>query len=75
MQKVSITITAKLEYFVNDKPSSKKQLENDLKSQLQGKKGVVVLHCDKSVPVEYLVHVAGVATSLNAKVSIATKPQ
>jgi biopolymer transport protein ExbD len=32
------------------------------------------LHCDKDVPVEDLVMVAGIATKLEAKVSIATKP-
>ena len=40
----------------------------------EGKEGVVVLHCDKSVPVDHLVRVASIATELEAKVSIATKP-
>jgi biopolymer transport protein ExbD len=35
----------------------------------------VVLHIDKEVPVEHLVKVAGIATALNAKVSIATSPE
>ena len=37
--------------------------------------GLVVLHCDKDVPVEKLVNVAGIATSLEAKVTIATTPK
>lgn len=74
MQKVSVTITADLDYFVNDKQVSKAMLEGELKSKLKGNQGVVVLHIDKSVPTEYLVDVAGIATALEAKVSIATKP-
>jgi biopolymer transport protein ExbD len=36
---------------------------------------VVVLHIDESVPTREMVFVAGVATKLEAKVSIATKPK
>lgn len=75
LQRVSVTITDDLRYFVNDKRSSFNQLEQDLREVLQNGEGVVVLHVDKSVPVEHLVNVAGIATSLNAKVSIATKPR
>jgi biopolymer transport protein ExbD len=74
MQKVSVTITSDLQYYVNDKKVLGANLESSLKSELKEKEGVVVLHVDKNVPVEHLVNVAGIATSLNAKVSIATKP-
>ncbi len=74
LQKVSVTISKDLRYLVNDKPVSPDQLERSLKSQLESKEGIVVLHVDKSVPVEHLVRVAGIATALEAKVSIATKP-
>ena len=74
LQKVSVTITEDLQYFVNDKKVSKAMLEGELKSKLVGNEGVVVLHIDKSVPTEHLVHVAGIATALEAKVSIATQP-
>ncbi len=74
MQKVSITITPDLRYYVNDHRVAKNRLEFELQKALEGKEGVVVLHVDKSVPVEYLVDVASIATSLKAKVSIATKP-
>jgi biopolymer transport protein ExbD len=73
LQRVSVTITNDLRYFVNDRRSSFTQLEQDLRGALEGKEGVVVLHVDKSVPVEHLVNVAGIATSMNAKVTIATK--
>ncbi|MFY0686305.1 MAG: biopolymer transporter ExbD [Cyclobacteriaceae bacterium] len=74
MQKVSVTISKDLRYFVDEKEVSIGQLEGMLRSSFEGKQGVVVLHCDKSVPVDNLVQVASIATSLEAKVSIATKP-
>ena len=42
---------------------------------LVGNKGVVVLHIDESVPTREMVYVAGIATKLEAKVTIATKPK
>lgn len=74
MQKVSVTITKDKKYYVDDKPVNINQMEAVLRAAFEGKEGVVVLHCDKSVPVENLVSVASIATSLEAKVSIATKP-
>jgi biopolymer transport protein ExbD len=75
VQKVSITVTKDLQFYVNDKKVSKSTLEGELKSRLAGNKGVVVLHIDESVPTREMVFVAGVATKLEAKVSIATKPK
>ncbi|MCB0493176.1 MAG: biopolymer transporter ExbD [Cyclobacteriaceae bacterium] len=75
VQKVSVTVTKDLQYYVNDKRVTKGTLEGVLKSNLSGPNGVVVLHIDKSVPTEELVYVAGIATALEAKVSIATKPK
>lgn len=74
LQKVSVTISQDRNFFVNDKKVSSSKLEMVLRNELSGKEGVVVLHCDKNVPVEDLVMVAGIATKLEAKVSIATKP-
>lgn len=75
VQKVSVTVTKNLEYFVNDKKISKAMLEGELKSQLGGANGSVILHIDKDVPWEHGVYVAGIATSLEAKVVVATKPK
>ncbi len=75
LQKVSVTITDDLIYFVNNQEVSKGELETSLQANLKGEEGIVVLHCDASVPVERLVEVAGIATALKAKVSIATKPK
>lgn len=76
VQKVSVTVTKDLAYFVNDKRVTRNTLENELKRNLTSTRdGVVVLHIDKSVPTEELVYVASIATSLKAKVTIATKPK
>jgi biopolymer transport protein ExbD len=75
MQKVSVTITKDLKYFVNNQRVNRSDIETTLTSSLAGEEGIVVLHCDASVPVEHLVEVAGIATKLKAKVSIATKPE
>ncbi|EJF09939.1 biopolymer transporter ExbD [Pontibacter sp. FD36] len=75
MEKVNITITKDIQYFLNGKQIDESQLESQLAALLQGtEEGVVVLNVDKTVPVEYLAKVAGIAASLKAKVTLATEP-
>lgn len=74
VQKVSVTVTKDLQFFVNDKKVSRAMLEPELRSRLTPGSGSVILHIDKDVAAEHLVYVAGIATSLEAKVVIATKP-
>lgn len=74
MQEVTVTITKDLKYSVNEKIVSREEIKNELTLLLQDQKGQVVLHIDKDVPVEYLVEIGGIAASLEANVSIATKP-
>lgn len=74
MQEVTVTVTNDLKYSVNDKVVSRDQIKSELTALLKDKKGQVVLHIDKDVPVEYLVEIGGIAASLEANVSIATKP-
>ena len=75
MQKVSITISEDLKYYLNDKQISPEEIEPQLTALLRGtEEGAVVLHVDKSVPVEHLARVAGIAKNLNASVTLATVP-
>lgn len=74
MQEVTVTITKDFKFSVNDKVVPREQIKAELTSLLTGKKGQVVLHIDKEVPVEYLVEIGGIAAGLEANVSIATKP-
>jgi biopolymer transport protein ExbD len=75
VQKVSVTVTKDLRYYVNEKQVTRGSLMLELKSKLTTPEGVVILHIDKSVATEELVYVAGIATGLKAKVSIATTPK
>jgi Biopolymer transport protein len=75
VQKVSVTVTKDLQFYVNEKKVTKATLEGELKSKLAGPNGVVVLHIDESVPTREMVYVAGIATAMEAKVTIATKPK
>ena len=75
VQKVSVTVTRDLKFYVNDRMVTKATLEGELKSKLAGANGVVVLHIDEAVPTGEMVFVAGIATALEARVSIATKPK
>lgn len=74
MQEITVTVTKDLRYTVNEKVVTREEIKNELTLLLKGKKGQVVLHIDKDVPVEYLVEIGGIAASLEANVSIATKP-
>jgi biopolymer transport protein ExbD len=74
MQEVTVTVTKDLRFSVNDRVVTREQIKAELTTLLQGKKGQVVLHIDKTVPVEYLVEIGGIAASLEANVSIATVP-
>ena len=74
MQEVTVTVTKDLRYSVNDRIVGRDQIKAELTSLLEGKKGQVVLHIDKEVPVEYLVEIGGIAAGLEANVSIATQP-
>ena len=78
MEKINITITEDLKYYLNDKEVTTEQLESDLAALLQENQdgeGVVVMRVDKTVPVEHLARVAGIAANLNAKVTLATLPE
>jgi biopolymer transport protein ExbD len=74
LQEVTVSVTKDLRYAVNDRVVPREQIKAELTNLLANKKGQVVLHIDKEVPVEYLVEIGGIAAGLEANVSIATKP-
>ena len=74
LQEVTVSVTKDLRYAVNDRVVARDQIKAELTNLLANKKGQVVLHIGKEVPVEYLVEIGGIAAGLEANVSIATKP-
>jgi biopolymer transport protein ExbD len=74
MQKISVTVTKDLQYYVNEKKVTKGTLEGELKSRLNEPGGSIVIHIDESVATQHLIYVAGIAAELQAKVVVATKP-
>ncbi|PRY90906.1 ExbD/TolR family protein [Mongoliibacter ruber] len=74
MQEITVTVTKDLRFSVNDKVVTREQVKAELTNLLMDKKGQVVLHIDKEVPVEHLVEIGGIAAGLEANVTIATKP-
>lgn len=78
IESVSVSISKDLQYSVDNEIISKGKIESVLTSKMKGKakeERVVVLRIDKDVPVEHLVEVASISAQLDAKISIATKPE
>ena len=75
MQKISVTITKDLNYYVNNRPVSRANLRSELRAALKDGMGVVAIHIDKTVATEHLVFVAGIANALEAKVSVVAEPE
>ena len=76
MPKTNVAITKDLKYYLNEVEIPLDLLEEELKLVLEGvENGVVVLTVDRDVPVQNLVSVAGIAAKLDARVTIATKPE
>src|SRR3989337_2818039 len=67
VQKISVTVTKDLQYFVNEKRVTKGTLEGELKSRLNEPGGSIVIHIDEAVATQHLIHVAGIAAQLEAK--------
>ena len=70
---VSIILTSDLKYYVNDVQVPFAQLEKTLCKKLNKPGSTVILQVDKTVPIAYVMKVAGIAAALDAKISVATK--
>jgi biopolymer transport protein ExbD len=74
--KVNVMIDKNRKIFVNEELVDKQNIESKMKFYLRNaSEPIIVMNVDKSVPTEDFVFVASIATKLNAKVSIATKPE
>lgn len=73
---ISITITPDIKYFVNQQQVDETTIEAILKQQLSGiDKPGIILHVDKTVPVEYPVRIMDIANRNGFEMVLATKPK
>jgi biopolymer transport protein ExbD len=75
---IAVSVTADLLWYVNGTQTTQELLEAELSNQLKSVNAddaVVSINCDKSVPVEYLVHIMKVCNKLKAKAVLATQPE
>ena len=75
-QSVSISIDKDLKYYLNGEEIDPAWLETMLPAKLAGQTDpTVVLSADKSVPVEYVVGVMNIASSMKIKMVLPTTPK
>ena len=74
LPQVNVTITADLNYYVDQQKTPSEQLEGLLKQKLAKGQRFVLLQVDKSVPIAHMIYVTDIAASLQAKVAVATQP-
>lgn len=75
-QTISISITKELEFYVNQDKVQFENIEAILKQQLAGEEDPgVILHAEKSVPIEEAVKVMDIANRNKYKLVLATAPQ
>ena len=75
-QTISVSITPKIEYYIEDQKFPFNQLENQLKQRLANEQEpAIVLHADKTVDIEFAVKVMDIAYRNKYKVVLATNPK
>jgi biopolymer transport protein ExbD len=73
-QRVSVSINADLEYFIDKENVELKYIEKELVTRLASQQEQVLVLCvDKSVPVEYAVEVMDIAYRNKFKIVLATQ--
>ena len=71
----TVSITADLQYYVEQEPVALSELENILLEKLQYEQDPTIsLHVDKSVAVEHMVKVMNIAKNNNIRMILATQP-
>jgi len=75
-QTVSVSITAEIEYYIEDQKVPVEDLENQLIQLLSNEvEPAIVLHADKTVDIEFVVKVMDIAYRNKYKVVLATNPK
>ena len=75
-QTVSVSITPDFQYYVGNQRVDIENLESILRQKLANEaEPAVILHVDKSVPIEHAVKVMDVANRMKIRLVLATKPE
>ncbi|KAA1242434.1 biopolymer transporter ExbD [Aquimarina sp. RZ0] len=76
VQNISVSITNKLQYYIDNERISQSRLESTLKSRLSGQKEpTIILRAEEGVPIEKAVNVMDIANRNKFKVILAVKPE
>jgi len=75
-QTSSVSIDEHLQYYFDNEPVDFVQLESLISNAMSGDpEGTLVLNADKSVPIDNVVQVMGIANKLKVKMILATNPE
>ena len=73
-QTISISITKDIQFYINEALISESSIEQELKRLIDNKEEpAIILHTDKSVPIEHVVKVMDIAYRNKYKIVLATK--
>ena len=74
-QNISVSITNKLQYYINDERISQSRLESTLRTRLAGQnEPTIILRAEEGVPIEKAVAVMDIANRNKFKVILAVRP-
>ncbi len=75
VQNISVSITNKLQYYIDEERISQSRLESELLSRLQGQnEPTIILRAEEGVPIEKAVGVMDIANRNKFKVILAVRP-
>ena len=75
-QTVSISITKELDFYINKERVSQNTIEKKLKKMINVEMDpAIILHSDKSVPIEHVVKIMDIAYRNKYKIVLATTPK
>ena len=74
-QTISISITKDIQFYINELPVLENKIEQELKLIINNEQEpAIILHTDKTVPIEHVVKVMDIAYRNKFKIVLATKP-
>ncbi|RZS92021.1 ExbD/TolR family protein [Aquimarina brevivitae] len=75
-QNISVSITNKLQYYIDEERVSQSSLESTLRAKLSGKnEPTIILRAEEGVPIEKAVSVMDIANRNKYKVILAVRPE